>query len=120
MSLPPLQSDLLIAALYGGILLLVAVKQYLEQRKNTRAASQPAAAATTVAAAFGAGLGEREQMERLIEQVKRIADALTDRNIATIDNRLEQLAASFDSLRREQERQGKDLMGMRTGRSRSR
>lgn len=114
---PLVSSDLLIAAIYGLILTLVAVKQYLEQRKATRASSTGSPTAAITTAAIGFGYGEREQMDRLIEQIKRIADALTDKNVRTIDARLEGLAEAIDNLRVQQAKHD-DLLGMRAGRSR--
>lgn len=114
---PQVSSDLLIAAIYGLILTLVAAKQYLEQRKATRSSAAVAPANAITTAAIGLGYGEREQMDRLIEQIKRIADALTDKNVQTIDSRLEGLAEAIDHLR-EQQAKHDDLLGMRAGRSR--
>jgi len=52
----------------------------------------------SVIASVGVELGNREQMERLISEVKRIADAITDKNTAGINDRLEELAAQLEAM----------------------
>jgi hypothetical protein len=50
-----------------------------------------------VLTSVGIELGSREQTERLIEQVKRIADVLEDKAQAKIEDKLEDLAEKVDA-----------------------
>ena len=54
-------------------------------------------APSPVLTGVGLELGSREQTERLIEQVKRIADVLEDKNQAKIEDKLEDLAEKVDA-----------------------
>lgn len=47
---------------------------------------------------IGLELGNRQQTDQIIEQLKRIADALNDKNTAGITDRLEELAEQIDRM----------------------
>lgn len=83
-----LTPELLGTGIVGLLVIVGAIGQYL----RTYRSSPP----NPVIAGVGLELGNREQVERLIEQVKRIADALTDKNTADVNDRLEELAGKVD------------------------
>ncbi len=56
----------------------------------------PPSSQAAVMAGVGFELGNREQMGMLIHEVKRIADALTDKNAETITDRLDELTQRLD------------------------
>ncbi len=87
--------ELWIAAIYGAILLLAGAGKYL-----SRQTTPPAKTNDAVLAGIGLGFGEREQMDRLIAEVKRIADALTDKNTSGINHRLDELLERIDEAER--------------------
>jgi hypothetical protein len=86
-------NDLWVHAVYGLLLALAALKQYLDKPK------QPPKNEAIIAG-VGLGFGERDQMERLIAEVKRIADALTDKNTSGINHRLDELLERIDEAER--------------------
>lgn len=58
----------------------------------------PAPASTPVLTGLGMAYAEHDQMERLISEVKRIADAIGDKNAANINGRLEDLVERLDNM----------------------
>lgn len=86
-----LTPELLGTAAVGLIVIIGAIGTYLRNLRKP--------VADPVMAGIGGGFVDREQMERLIYQTQRIADALTDKNTAGINERLEDLAHSIDDLR---------------------
>ncbi len=56
----------------------------------------PPSGQAAVMAGVGYELGNREQMAMLTHEVKRIADALTDKNAETITDRLDELTQRLD------------------------
>lgn len=86
-----LTPELLGTGFVGLVVILGAVGQYLRSR-------QAPPALPPAIASIGADLGNREQMERLIAEVKRIADVLDDKNAAGINERLDALAEHVERL----------------------
>lgn len=85
-----LTPELLASGVVGIIVVVGAIGQYLRTFK----AKTP----DPVLAGVGIELGNREQAERVIAQLKRIADALADKNASDISNRLEDLAEKVDEV----------------------
>lgn len=86
-----LTPELLGTAAVGLIVIIGAIGNYL--RALRRPPPNP------VLSGVGGGLAEHEQMERLIFEMKRIADALTDKNTSSINSRLEELADAIDHMK---------------------
>ncbi|RWG02585.1 hypothetical protein [Mesorhizobium sp.] len=84
-------TEVWIGAAYGGIIFLVAIGRYLSRPKEV-------AKVDPVITGVGIELGSREQTERLISEVKRIGDILTDKNTEGINDRLDALAATVERL----------------------
>lgn len=84
-----LTPELLASGVVGVIVVLGAIGQYLRTFK-AKPPQDP------VLAGVGIELGNREQTERVIAQLKRIADALTEKNASDISDRLEDLAEKVD------------------------
>ena len=80
-----LTPELLGTGIVGLIVILCAVGQYL------RSLRAPPPAADPVLTGIGVELGNRQQLDLLIAEVKRIADALTDKNTAGINDRIDAL-----------------------------
>lgn len=105
-----LSPEILIGAAYGALLLLVAVGQFFREKAKAAATPPPSAAG------FAAAWGEHEQTERIITQLARIADALSDKKADEMTRRLETMAEAIDKLRVGHS----DLLGMVSGPSRRR
>jgi len=86
-----LTPELLGTAAVGLIVIIGAIGNYL--RVLRRPSADP------VLAGVAGGLTDRDQMERLIAQVTRIADAISDKNTSSINSRLEELADAIDHLK---------------------
>jgi len=84
-------SELWIAGLYGLILLLAAVGQYLNRPKQT-------AKPDPVLGGVGLELGNRAQLDLLITQVKRIADIMENKRQTEMEETLEELVAKVDAM----------------------
>lgn len=84
-----LTPEILANAAVGLLVIIGAVGVYLRGRRLVPKSD-------AVVAGVGLGYIEREQMERLIHEVKRIADAITDKNTADINDKLEHLAERLD------------------------
>lgn len=82
--------ELWIAAIYGAILLLAGAGKYLSRQNTSSPKNDP------VLTGIGFGFGERDQMDRLIAEVKRVADALTDKNSHDISHKLDELVDRID------------------------
>lgn len=94
--------ELLTAAAYGLILLLVAVGQYLNRPKQQALKSDP------VLTGVGMAFGEHDQMERLIVQTKRIADSmdiLADKRTDELEDIHRALLARLDMQERREEQE---------------
>lgn len=81
-----ISAEVWIAAAYGGILLLVALGQYLARPRQTTKND-------AVIAGVGMAFGEHDQMERLIAEVKRIGDILSDEKQSDMQETLDALLA---------------------------
>lgn len=86
-----LTPELLGTAGVGLLVILGAIGNYLRTLKSP--------SRNPLIDGIGGGLVDREQMERLITEVKRIADAITDRNTSSINARLEELAEAIDHMK---------------------
>ena len=84
-----LTPEILANAAVGLLVIVGAVGVYLRGRRLP-------AKVDPILAGVGLGYVEKEQMERLIAEVKRIADAITDKNTADINDKLEHLAERLD------------------------
>ena len=84
-----LTPEILANAAVGLLVIIGAVGVYLRGRRL-------APKSDAVVAGVGLGYIEREQMDRLIHEVERIADAITDKNTADINDKLEHLAERLD------------------------
>lgn len=91
MTIPP---EVWIAAIYGGLLLLAGVGRYLTRKKDA-----PAKAPDSMLAAIGLEFGTREQGERLIAELKRIADTLADKKQNEMDDKLDELLERMDKMK---------------------
>lgn len=76
------------AAAVAVVIAVAAVGNYLRSLKKT--------SPDPVLAGVGGGLAEREQMERLIAAINRIADIMADKNTASINDQLRELAERID------------------------
>lgn len=92
-----LTPDILGAGFVGLVVILGAIGQYL------RSLRQPAKQ-DPVLAGVGLELGTREQTERLIAAINRVADVLSDKNTAGINDRLEGLTEQVERLLEEDRR----------------
>jgi len=90
MTIPP---EVWIAAIYGGLLLLAGVGRYLTRKKE---APKPP---DSMLAAIGLEFGTREQGERVIAELKRIADTLADKKQHEIDDKLDELLERMDKIK---------------------
>lgn len=82
------------AVTLAGVLIGTALAAYIGYfRKN--AAPPPT---DPVLTSVGLELGNRKQIDQIITELKRIADALTDKNTAGINERLDHLAETVDAL----------------------
>ena len=86
-----LTPEILANAAVGLLVIVGAVGVYLRGRRLP-------AKVDPILAGVGLGYVEKEQMERLIAEVKRIADAITDKNTADINDKLEHLAERLDQI----------------------
>jgi hypothetical protein len=85
-----LTPDILSNAVIGALVVIGAIGVYLRTLRQPKP--------DPLLSGVAGGLVDREQMERLIEQVKRIADAITDKNAANINDRLEELVDRIDGM----------------------
>ena len=85
-----LTPELIGTAAVGVLVILGAIGNYLRTLKSP--SSNP------VVTGIGLSFGEREQMERLIASVNRVADAIGDKNAAGINDRLEELSERIEHL----------------------
>jgi hypothetical protein len=67
----------------GFLVIVAAVGSYINSLRK--------AVPNPLVAGVGGGLVDRDQMERLIQAVNRVADALTDKNTASINDKLDDL-----------------------------
>lgn len=81
-------NEMLGAGAVGLLVVLGAVGNYL---RTLRGGSNAVTTTPT-------HLGEPHQVDRIIAELKRIADALTDKNTAGINDRLENLADRLDKI----------------------
>jgi prefoldin subunit 5 len=79
-----LPNDWLGALVTASIIIVLAIANYIRTKSGSPDNSK-------LVTSFGLGYAEREQVERLIAEVKRIADALTDKNTEGINHRLDDL-----------------------------
>ena len=86
-----LTPELITAGIVGFLTVMAGAGAYLRGRRL-------APKSDAVVAGVGLGYIEREQMERLIHEVKRVADAITDKNAADINDKLEGLAERLDQI----------------------
>lgn len=89
-----LTADVLGAGVIGLLVIAGAIGNYLSKRNATPAALSP------MLSGVMAGFVDREQMERLIAAVNRIAEAIGDKHSAKIDSRLEDLVEKIDRMNR--------------------
>jgi hypothetical protein len=85
-----LTPDILWNAVIGFLVIIGAIGVYLKTLRHPKP--------DPLLSGVGGGLVDREQMERLIREVKRIADAITDKNAANINDRLEELVDRIDGM----------------------
>ncbi len=90
-----LTAELLGAGIVGVLVVAAAVGNYL---RSLRAPPPTLEKSSAVLAGIGLGYVEREQMERLIAEVKRIADAIGDKKAADINDKLEHMVERLDSM----------------------
>lgn len=93
-----LTPELIGNAIVGTIVIAAIVGNYL------RTLRQPAKTDPVLTGVAG-GFVERDQMERLIEQVKRIGDIMEDKNATAINDQLKDMAASIADLKQPRRRQ---------------
>lgn len=84
--------ELIISGVVGVLLFFTALGAYIKQFKQAPPPLPPGVAGV------GGGFVDREQMERLIHEVKRIADAATDKNAAQMNDKLEKLSETLDKM----------------------
>lgn len=86
-----LTSDLLVSAGVGLIVLLAAINKYLTTLKGKSGEPGP-----QVAHSVGIELGNREQIEAMIAQLKRIGDILESKQQTAMDRKLDELLKRVD------------------------
>jgi hypothetical protein len=86
-----LTPDILSNAVIGALVVIGAIGVYLKTLRQPKP--------DPLFSGVAGGLVDREQMERLIQEVKRIADAITDKNAATMTDKLDELADKIDHMR---------------------
>lgn len=94
-----LTPELLTGAFVGFLILLGGLGRYLDGRRNP-----PRPAMDTSASVIGLELGNRHQMERLIEQVERIGDILADKKSAELMDTQEQMLELLRRMDRSEKR----------------
>lgn len=94
-----LTAELLGAAGAAIVIILAGASNYL---RSLKAPHEPPSA---MLAGIGLGYVEREQMERLVAAVTRIADAIGDKNAAGINHQLQEQADRIDDLMKLLDRQ---------------
>lgn len=85
-----LTPELLGTGIVGILVIVGAIGQYLRTYRARPTQLDP------VLAGVGLELGNRQQADQIIFQLKRIADALTDKNTADVNDRLDELAEKVD------------------------
>ena len=94
-------TELLGTAAVGAVIILGAIGRYFSGLR------QPAGVDADLRG-IGLGWGEKEQMERLISAVNRIADGIENKNRAGIEGSLKKLAEDVDELRNRRARPARD------------
>lgn len=74
------------AGAVGAVVILGALGQYLRSLREKPKSPDP------IITGIGVDLGSKEQTERLIKEVGRIADALADKKQSAIEDRIDDLA----------------------------
>jgi hypothetical protein len=82
-------AEIWIAAIYGALLLLAGIGRYLTRPK------QPVSVDPVLSGVMG-GFVDREQMAQLIAAVNRVADVLSDKNAADLNDRLDDIMDRLD------------------------
>lgn len=94
-----LTPELLGSAAVGAVICIAALGNYIRTLRQ-----QPVKSETAMFAGIAGGLVDKDQMDRLILQITRIADAMTDKNTAAINERLEELTDKLDHIHHPQRR----------------
>ncbi|MDI1266809.1 MAG: hypothetical protein PS018_26450 [bacterium] len=87
--------EVLATAAIGTLVIIGAIGKYLQ---SLRAPPPIVEKSSAVLAGIGLGYVEREQMERVIHELKRIADGIADKNSAGIQHKLEDMADMIDKM----------------------
>lgn len=88
-----LTPEILSAGAVGLLIIAGAIGNYLQKLRAKPANLNP------ILSGIAAGFVDREQMERLIAAVNRVAEAVSDKNAASIAERLDDLADKIDHMR---------------------
>lgn len=88
-----LTPEILSAGAVGVVIIIGAIGNYLRQLKAKPHQMSP------MLTGIAGGFVDREQMERLIAAVNRVAEAVADKNAANISDRLDDLADKIDHMR---------------------
>lgn len=96
-----LTPELLASAGAGAIVLLAGAWSYFKNLKNSSNSQDP------VLASVGVELGNREQIERLIEAVNGVKDAILDRRQAGMEDYMKVMLSKMDRLVEDRQHQGR-------------
>jgi Zn-dependent protease with chaperone function len=88
-----LTPEILSAGAVGLLIIAGAVGNYIQKLRAKPAELSP------MLSGIAGGFVDREQMERLIAAVNRVAEAVADKNAASITDRLDDLADKIDHMR---------------------
>jgi ribosomal protein S4 len=94
-----LTTEILGGAAVGVVVILAAIGNYLRSKQ-----APSAAAASASVMAIGAELGSRQQMDEVIEQLRRIADAIEAKKQAGLESRLDDILHRLDRAEEHQRR----------------